>query len=62
MLLRGWMPDHRHGFVRTPFIEEDGEGRYSVEGMLLHMRGHWQLVFDVILDEVRDTVTFDIQL
>jgi len=44
----GWMPDHGHGMLRAPEVRAHGDGSFLVAGMLLHMRGHWQLVFDVL--------------
>jgi len=56
--VRGWMPDHGHGLNRRPPVSETRPGRYLVEGMVLHMRGHWQVFFDVIHEGVGDTVEF----
>lgn len=60
--VRGWMPDHQHGMARQPRVSELGGGRYRVDGMLLHMRGHWQLFFDVTDDFAHTTFAFDLQL
>jgi len=56
--VRGWMPDHGHGLSRRPPVSETRPGRHLVEGMVLHMRGHWQVFFDVIHEGVGDTVEF----
>lgn len=37
------MPQHGHGMNYRPTLESLGEGRYRVNGMLLHMPGRWQL-------------------
>jgi len=60
--LRGWMPDHGHGLVRQPIVTDAGGGRYLVEGLLLHMRGTWQLFFDVRVGSARDVVAFEFEL
>lgn len=60
--VRGWMPDHEHGLVRIPRITREGAGRYTIEGLLLHMRGHWQLFFDVVDGPIDDTVAFELDL
>jgi len=62
LVVRGWMPDHGHGMVRRPLVDEAGEGRYRVDGMLLHMRGRWQIDFDVTDGTTMDTVRFEIEL
>jgi len=60
--VRGWMPDHGHGLVRAPVVTDLGDGHFRVEGMLLHMRGLWQLFFDVTDGRTADTVSFELQL
>jgi hypothetical protein len=60
--LRGWMPDHGHGFVRQPLVMEKGDGLYRLEGVLLHMRGKWQLFFDVTKESSSDVVSFELEL
>jgi len=57
-----WMPDHGHGMLTDPQTLDRGEGRYEVEGVLLHMRGHWQLFFDVIDDGHSERVEFELDL
>ncbi len=58
----GWMPEHEHGMVRLPVVEEVAPGRHSVTGMLLHMRGTWQLRFQIFAERDSETVTFDVDL
>ncbi len=60
--VRGWMPDHGHGMVRTPPVRDMGAGRYRVEGLLLHMRGRWDLHFDLRAGDVAETVSFVVDL
>lgn len=61
--VRGWMPDHGHGMLRSPAVEERGEGWYRVRGMLLHMSGFWELFFDVYPPgERKDRVRFEVRL
>ena len=42
-----WMPEHRHGMNYRPTVTATGEGRYKAEGLMLHMAGKWELVFEV---------------
>ncbi|NOT31838.1 MAG: hypothetical protein HOP15_15440 [Planctomycetes bacterium] len=48
LTVNGWMPDHGHGMLRQPRSARRADGSFRVEGMLLHMRGLWQLRFDVL--------------
>jgi hypothetical protein len=41
------MPEHRHGMNYRPRVAPKGEGRYLADGLLFHMPGRWQFVFDV---------------
>jgi len=62
VLVRGWMPDHGHGFVRDPLTTVLGDGRLGVEGMLFHMRGFWQLFFDLHDGSTSDVVAFELTI
>ena len=42
-----WMPEHRHGMNYRPTVTATGEGRYKAEGLMLHMAGKWELVFEL---------------
>ncbi|MDP6540073.1 MAG: hypothetical protein QF903_07625 [Planctomycetota bacterium] len=57
------MPQHGHGMRREPRVSELGEGRYRVEGILLHMPGYWELYFDVtrgpITERAQDSLVVD---
>lgn len=41
------MPEHRHGMNYRPTVTALGEGRYRAEGLMLHMAGRWELVFEM---------------
>lgn len=41
------MPAHGHGINTDPVFVLQEDGRYLVEGMLLHMPGAWELYFDL---------------
>ena len=41
------MPEHRHGMNYRPTVAAAGEGRYRAEGLMLHMAGKWELVFEL---------------
>lgn len=42
-----WMPDHRHGMNYKPTIEALGGGRYRAQGLMFHMAGRWEFVFEL---------------
>ncbi|MFH1872451.1 MAG: hypothetical protein ABIK82_19600 [Pseudomonadota bacterium] len=56
------MPEHRHGMNYRPAITPLGGGRFRVEGMMLHMAGHWQLSFDVQVGKETSILTHDVQV
>ncbi len=41
------MPAHGHGMNYKPSVKPVGDGRYRVEGLMFHMPGQWELVFEV---------------
>ena len=46
VVVRGWMPDHRHSMNYRPAVTLSGlSGR--AEGLMFHMPGRWQLILDV---------------
>lgn len=53
------MPEHRHGMNYKAKVVAQGDGRYRAEGMLFHMPGRWQFVFDVETGKGRERVVHD---
>jgi hypothetical protein len=41
------MPAHQHGMNYQPKVVALGDGRFAASGLLLHMLGRWEFVFDV---------------
>ena len=41
------MPAHKHGMNYRPGVTTLAPGRYRAEGLLFHMPGQWEFVFDV---------------
>ena len=41
------MPSHGHGINTQPEWRQLDDGRWQIDGMLLHMPGYWELMFDV---------------
>jgi hypothetical protein len=48
------MPGHGHGMNTHGRIEMQEGGRFIVRGMLFHMDGEWELVFDIAKGAVRE--------
>ena len=47
MTVDATMPEHRHGMNYRPTVIDGPNGRFLAEGMLFHMPGRWQLIFEV---------------
>ena len=41
------MPEHRHGMNYAPAVRTLAPGQWRAEGLLLHMPGKWELVFEL---------------
>ena len=41
------MPEHRHGMNYRPSIKTEAAGRFRADGLLFHMPGRWELIFEV---------------
>ena len=54
------MPAHRHGMNYRARVSPQGEGRYRAEGLLFHMPGKWQFVFDVERHGRTERLTADV--
>jgi len=62
LVVTGWMPAHGHGMLRRPRVERQENGSFRVEGMLLHMRGHWELFFEILEGTLSETAEFELDL
>jgi cytochrome c peroxidase len=50
------MPEHRHGMNYAPTLQNLGPGRWRAEGLMLHMPGRWEFVFEIRAAGVTDRV------
>ncbi len=57
-----WMPAHRHGMNYQPEVVSLGDGRFRAEGLMFHMPGRWELIFDVRSGDTNDRVTHTLLL
>lgn len=56
------MPEHRHGMNYRPAITALGSGRFRVDGMMFHMAGRWQLVFEIQAGKETIRLVHDVQI
>jgi hypothetical protein len=56
------MPAHRHGMNFQPKITATGPNTYRAEGMMFHMPGKWQHVFEQRAPAPPVRVTTDIEI
>ena len=56
------MPAHQHGMNYTPDVTEMGGGVFSVDGMLFHMPGEWEVRVEIELDQTSVPYTHTIRL
>ena len=43
LALEGSMPAHDHAMNTDPIVTPNGDGTFTVDGMLFHMTGHWRI-------------------
>jgi hypothetical protein len=43
----GFMPQHNHGMNYKAVVKAGEGGRYLAEGMMFHMPGRWDFIFEV---------------
>ncbi|UCF30835.1 MAG: FixH family protein [bacterium] len=55
-----WMPEMDHGVSEVPKVMERGGGLYTVHNVMFSMTGKWELRFDIIKGEKRDTAIVDL--
>ena len=41
------MPAHQHGMNYKPTVSSTGANRYKADGLMFHMPGRWELMFEV---------------
>ena len=55
------MPAHKHGMNYRPTIRPLGNGRFHVDGMMLHMSGQWEFAFEVRAGKDLMRLTHDVR-
>lgn len=56
------MPTHGHGMNYRPKTTQLAPGHYRFDGLILHMPGPWQLIFDVTQAGQRTRLTAKLEL
>jgi hypothetical protein len=54
-----WMPEHRHGMNYKPGVKALGGGRFRAEGLLFHMPGRWEFVFQAGGERITHSVRIE---
>ena len=57
-----WMPEHRHGMNYRPAVTPQGKGLYRAEGLMFHMPGRWEFVFEVRSRGATERLRHSVQL
>ncbi|MDZ4773383.1 MAG: NHL repeat-containing protein [Planctomycetota bacterium] len=60
--LDAYMPEHLHGMNRIPTVSKREDGGFTIEGVMLHMSGFWELDFDVTASGITERATTRIDL
>ena len=56
------MPEHRHGMNYKTTITSSGAGRYRAEGLMFHMPGRWEYIFEVRANGATERITTSVVL
>lgn len=56
------MPEHRHGMNYKTKVTSSGAGKYRAEGLMFHMPGRWEYVFEVRAAGATERLTTSIVL
>jgi hypothetical protein len=58
----GYMPDHNHGMNYRAVVKPAGAGRYEAAGMMFHMSGKWDFIFEIGSAGTTDRMTHSVML
>jgi len=58
----GFMPEHNHGMNYKAVVKPAGGGRYEVFGLMFHMPGKWDFIFEVRGGGKTDRITHSVIL
>lgn len=58
----GYMPEHNHGMNYSAVVTPAGGGRYAAAGLMFHMPGKWEFIFEVRAAGKTDRMTATLML
>jgi hypothetical protein len=58
----GFMPEHSHGMNYKAVVKPAGTGHYEASGLMFHMPGRWDFIFEVRGGGRTDKVTHSVTL
>jgi len=58
----GFMPEHNHGMNYKAVVKPAGGGRYDAAGLMFHMPGRWDFIFEVRAAGKTDRMTATLML
>jgi len=58
----GFMPEHNHGMNYKATVKAGGGGRYDAAGLMFHMPGRWDFIFEVRAAGKTDRMTATLML
>ena len=47
VVVDAWMPEHRHGMNYKASVRPQIGGHFRADGLLFHMPGRWELIFEL---------------
>ena len=56
------MPEHRHGMNYKTKVTSSGAGKYRAEGLMFHMPGRWEYIFEVRVGGATERLTNSVVL
>ena len=56
------MPEHRHGMNYKTKVTSSGAGKYRAEGLMFHMPGRWEYIFEVRAAGATERITTSVVL
>jgi hypothetical protein len=60
--VEGFMPEHSHGMNYKAVVKPAGSGRYEASGLMFHMPGKWDFIFEVRGGGKTDRMTATVML
>ena len=59
VVVDAWMPAHKHGMNYKAEVKSYGGGRFYATGLMFHMPGLWQFLFDVDGERIADNLPIE---